>query len=87
MTGTFIPVTFCRKIQDIMKAEDTQTDIFGCCEPEPFEELPFDIDSKVNKVHHKAEKDKEQSQILRRADSTDVVSQGVRRLGYFAEDL
>ena len=42
-----------------MKAEDTQTDIFGCCEPEPFEELPFDIDSKVNKVHHKAEKDEE----------------------------
>ena len=30
-----------RKIQDIIKAEDTQTDIFGCCEPEPFEELPF----------------------------------------------
>ena len=30
-----------RKIQDIMKAEDTQTDIFSCCESEPFEELPF----------------------------------------------
>ena len=30
-----------RKIQDIMKAEDTQTDIFGCCELEPFEELLF----------------------------------------------
>ena len=30
-----------RKISDIMKAEDTQTDIFSCCEPEPFEELPF----------------------------------------------
>jgi len=30
-----------KKIQDIMKAEDTQTDIFGCCEPVPFEELPF----------------------------------------------
>jgi hypothetical protein len=26
---------------------------------EPFEELPFNIDSKVNKVHHKAEKDEE----------------------------
>ena len=35
-----------RKIQDIMKAEDTQTDIFMNCEPEPFEDLPFNIDSK-----------------------------------------
>lgn len=47
-----------RKIQDIMKAEDTQTDIFSCCEPEPFEELPFNIDSMVNKVHLKTEKNK-----------------------------
>ena len=47
-----------RKIQDIMKAEDTQTDIFSCCESEPFEKLPFDIDSKVTKLRNKAEKDK-----------------------------
>ena len=47
-----------RKIQDIMKAEDTQTDIFSCCEPEPFEELPFEKDSEVKKLHLKAEKNK-----------------------------
>lgn len=59
-----------RKIPDIMKAEDTQTDIFNCSEPEPFEELPFytDVevqnrhlkqkDSKVKKLHHKKQKDK-----------------------------
>lgn len=40
-----------RKIQDIMKAEDTQADIFNCCKPEPFEELPFNTDSKVKKLH------------------------------------
>lgn len=47
-----------RKIQDIMKAEDTQTDIFSCCEPEPFEELTFDTDSEVKNLHLKAEKNK-----------------------------
>ena len=47
-----------RKIQDIMKAEDTQTDIFNCCEPEPFKELPFNTDSKVKKQHLKSRKDK-----------------------------
>jgi hypothetical protein len=47
-----------RKIQDIMKAEDTQTDIFSCCEPEPFEELPFEKDSEVKNLHLKAEKNK-----------------------------
>ncbi len=47
-----------RKIQDIMKAEDTQTDIFSCCEPEPFEELPFEKDSEVKKLHLKVEKNK-----------------------------
>lgn len=33
--------TFRNKISDIVKAEDTQTDIFSCHELEPFEELPF----------------------------------------------
>lgn len=47
-----------RKIPDIMKAEDTQTDIFKCCESEPFEELPFNIDSEVKKLHLKTQKDK-----------------------------
>ena len=47
-----------RKIQDIMKAEDTQTDIFSCCEPESFEELPFEKDSEVKNLHLKAEKNK-----------------------------
>lgn len=47
-----------RKIQDIMKAEDTQTDIFSCCEPEPFEELPFEKDTEVKNLHLKAEKNK-----------------------------
>ena len=47
-----------RKIQDIMKAEDTQTDIFSCCEPEPFEELPFENVAKVEKVHLKKQKNK-----------------------------
>ena len=47
-----------RKIPDIMKAEDTQTDIFSCCEPEPFEGLPFDTDSEVNNQHLKVKKDK-----------------------------
>ena len=42
-----------RKIQDIMKAEDTQTDIFSCCEPEPFEELPFYTDVEVQNLHLK----------------------------------
>ena len=33
--------TYKRKIPDIMKAEDTQTDCFLCQESEPIEELPF----------------------------------------------
>lgn len=33
--------TFRRKIPDIVKAEDTQTDCFACQEPLPIEELPF----------------------------------------------
>jgi site-specific DNA-methyltransferase (adenine-specific) len=36
-----------RKIPDIMKAEDTQTDIFSCCELVPFEELTYDNVAKV----------------------------------------
>ena len=32
---------FRKKIQDIVKSEETQTDTFGCHESEPFEELPF----------------------------------------------
>lgn len=32
---------FRKKIQDIVKSEETQTGIFGCHESEPFEELPF----------------------------------------------
>lgn len=51
-------VGFRRKIQDIVRAEDTQTDIFGTHEPEPFEELPFLTDSKVKDLHHKTEKNK-----------------------------
>ncbi len=47
-----------RKIQDIMKAEDTQTDIFSSCEPEPFVELPFVTDSEVKNMHLKTEKNK-----------------------------
>ena len=34
-------VGFRRKIPDIMKAEDTQTDCFACREPLPIEYLPF----------------------------------------------
>ena len=34
-------VTFRRKIADIVKAEDTQTDCFSCQEPMPYVELPF----------------------------------------------
>ena len=30
-----------KKIADIVKAEDTQTDCFSCMEPIPFEDLPF----------------------------------------------
>ena len=30
-----------RKIPDIVKAEDTQTDLFVCCEAEPIASLPF----------------------------------------------
>ena len=30
-----------RKIEDIVKANDTQTDCFKCKEPPPFEDLPF----------------------------------------------
>ena len=51
-------VGFRRKIQDIVKAEDTQTDIFGCCEPNVFDEPAFLIDSKVKELHHKEDKDK-----------------------------
>ena len=52
-------VGFRRKIHDIVKAEDTQTDIFGCNEQEPFDDLPFliDKDSKVKELHHKKGKD------------------------------
>lgn len=32
---------FCKKILDIVKSKETQTDIFGCHESEPFEELQF----------------------------------------------
>jgi site-specific DNA-methyltransferase (adenine-specific) len=32
---------FRRKIQDIVKAESVQADLFSCHEPEPFVELPF----------------------------------------------
>jgi hypothetical protein len=35
-----------------------ETDIFSCCEPEPFEELPFEKDSEVKNLHLKAEKEK-----------------------------
>ena len=45
-----------RKIQDIMKAEDTQTDIFGCSEAVPFEELTFEKAPKVKKVSLKKQK-------------------------------
>jgi site-specific DNA-methyltransferase (adenine-specific) len=34
-------VGFRKKIPDIMKAEDTQTDCFACCEPLPIEYLSF----------------------------------------------
>jgi hypothetical protein len=34
-------VSFRKKIPDIMKAEDTQTDCFACQEPLPIEILPF----------------------------------------------
>ena len=34
-------VGFRKKIQDIVKAEDTQTDCFACCEPLPIEYLSF----------------------------------------------
>ncbi len=33
--------TYRKKISDIVKARDTQTDLFGCKETPPFEELPF----------------------------------------------
>lgn len=33
--------TYRKKISDIVKARDTQTDLFGFQEPMPFEELPF----------------------------------------------
>lgn len=33
--------TYRKKISDIVKAKDTQTDLFGCQEPMPFEDLPF----------------------------------------------
>lgn len=36
-----IYVGFRKKIQDIVKAQDTQTDCFMCCEPLPIEVLPF----------------------------------------------
>lgn len=49
---------FRRKIQDIVKAEDTQTDIFGCCELEPFDGPAFLVDSEVQNMHLKAEKNK-----------------------------
>ena len=45
-----------RKIQDIMKAEDIQNDIFGCREPEPFEELTFEKVAKAKKVDNKKQK-------------------------------
>lgn len=51
-------VEYRRKIPDIMRAEDTQTDIFSCCEPEPFEVLPFEMNSEVKNLHLKAKKDK-----------------------------
>ena len=51
-------VEYRRKISDIMKAEDTQTDIFSYCEPEPFEVLPFEMNSEVKNLHLKAKKDK-----------------------------
>ncbi|MCR5315672.1 MAG: site-specific DNA-methyltransferase [Bacteroidaceae bacterium] len=38
-------VGFRRKIPDIVKAEDTQTDIFGCFEPNILDDLPFLTDS------------------------------------------
>ncbi len=37
-----------KKIADIMKAEETQTDVFACREPEPIEDLPFLSDSIEN---------------------------------------
>ena len=43
-----------RKIQDIMRAEDTQTDIFKNSAPEPFEDLPFNIYSKNKELRPKA---------------------------------
>ena len=70
-----------RKIQDIMKAEDTQTDIFSCCESEPFEELPFGIDSKVNKMRHKAEKDKVYMYAIGTASRTKTESVGKLAIG------
>jgi hypothetical protein len=51
-------VGYRRKIPDIIKAEDTQTDIFSSCEPEPFVELPFVTDSEVKNMHLKTEKNK-----------------------------
>ena len=51
-------VEYRRKISDIMKAEDTQTDIFSYCEPEPFEVLPFEMNSEVKNLHLKTKKDK-----------------------------
>ncbi len=42
-------VGFRKKIPDIVKAEDTQTDCFACCEPLPIENLPFFEDRMVVK--------------------------------------
>lgn len=47
-----------RKIPDIMKAEDTQTDIFSCCEPNLFDDLPFLSDSELKKSHLKVKNNK-----------------------------
>jgi len=47
--------TFRRKIPDIVKAEDTQTDCFACQEPLPIEELPFFDEIIKNSKHQKKE--------------------------------
>ena len=39
---------FCKKIDDIVKARDTQTDIFGCQETPPLVPLPFLADDIVD---------------------------------------
>ena len=43
-------VGFRKKIQDIVKAEDTQTDCFACREPLPIEYLSFLEDEKTDKT-------------------------------------